>query len=818
MKFFKTKWFPCLLAIAMIFSILPSTVFATTDDSVTVSTEQDLRAAIEAIPDGGSGTITIKGVYMYLSEGLYIENKDITFNLVEAALTTAADPDGYGQPVIFGFGTNITINIDDQSSMEAEGHTGNMGVVRIDNSTDWNETEQSFEKDFTLTVNGGRYTCVETEEGKEDEADSVFVAASGTKVVLTDVVCNGTAQAIAFEGVGITVPGELVINGGKFTNDVTDYAAEGKYVCKFGENYYVRDEEMTEAFSKPLTDGKLVFNYAKPSAEDEALWLLVEDFTMANPDFYFDFETFNDDFSQVELGIYYGTAKEEFHVVDVVWNFDTEILGTAQSFIEKFPEDRPWFNVSDLELVNYWAHRDPESEVDSLANYSGELKAILGNSNFLYNVEIRGGTDDVFYTERIGSAKLIHDDKVYFASTMIGARAEHAIYVPADTAVTKDALLAAAQKRIDDYIGKDIVKITVSNETVTDYYNSETARYDAELSAAQQELATTRATLAAEQAKDQSQWDWSLITQCQFKIMQLESDIQSIPQYKQYFMEQFDEGGDLHFLKKAAGDFFFNVEVAEESYKFVVIKDDTKLQVPSYATVDLNTQISVTTDSSTVPLDTVIEVEKLTEGDEYDRIMKILDVEENETFDIKLHSGSLDNYVTKLDSGKFEVKIPIPEKLQGKTLIVYYVDQNNEPIEYDVTPAEGADDIAVFVTDHFSIYTLAAKADAHTHSGGSATCCAKAVCDGCKQPYGELNAANHAGGTEIKGAKEATATEMGYTGDIYCKGCGEKIADGKDVPFSPQTGETGNHWLWIVLILVSGAVVLLTVFGKKRNV
>ena len=40
------------------------------------------------------------------------------------------------------------------------------------------------------------------------------------------------------------------------------------------------------------------------------------------------------------------------------------------------------------------------------------------------------------------------------------------------------------------------------------------------------------------------------------------------------------------------------------------------------------------------------------------------------------------------------------------------------------------------------------------------------------------NPNNHTGGTEIRGAKEATTEEEGYTGDTYCKGCGAKIATG----------------------------------------
>ena len=319
-------------------------------------------------------------------------------------------------------------------------------------------------------------------------------------------------------------------------------------------------------------------------------------------------------------------------------------------------------------------------------------------------------------------------------------------------------------------------------------------------------------------AKSEAERDWNAYWDAKFTLEQT-------PGYKQYFIDSFSDGGDLCFLENAAGDFFFNVEVieTEESYKFVIIKDDNKLTVPSHSTVDLNTSVSVSTDSTLVPLDTVIEVNKLTEGTDYDRIIEVLNVEEDETFDIKLHSGSLDKYVTKLEDGKFEVKIPIPEKFNGKkNLIVYYVDENNTPIPYTATIDEEANCVT-FLTDHFSIYTLTEKASQtpeHTeHSGGSASCCAKAICSECNQAYGEFDAAKHSGGTEIKNAKEASANAKGYTGDTYCIGCGEKIADGEEIPAlsSPQTGDNSKLVVWVVLLLVGEAGLVATFLWKKKE-
>lgn len=67
-------------------------------------------------------------------------------------------------------------------------------------------------------------------------------------------------------------------------------------------------------------------------------------------------------------------------------------------------------------------------------------------------------------------------------------------------------------------------------------------------------------------------------------------------------------------------------------------------------------------------------------------------------------------------------------------------------------------------------------------SGGTATCTAKAVCEICNADYGELNASNHTGGTEVRDRVEATTSADGYTGDTYCKGCNTKIATGESIP------------------------------------
>ena len=78
------------------------------------------------------------------------------------------------------------------------------------------------------------------------------------------------------------------------------------------------------------------------------------------------------------------------------------------------------------------------------------------------------------------------------------------------------------------------------------------------------------------------------------------------------------------------------------------------------------------------------------------------------------------------------------------------------------------------------------------HTGGTATCREKSVCEVCRSAYGKLSATNHVGGTEIRDIKDKTCTENGYTGDTYCKGCGEKLSSGTVIHADGHKGGTAT--------------------------
>jgi uncharacterized repeat protein (TIGR02543 family) len=127
----------------------------------------------------------------------------------------------------------------------------------------------------------------------------------------------------------------------------------------------------------------------------------------------------------------------------------------------------------------------------------------------------------------------------------------------------------------------------------------------------------------------------------------------------------------------------------------------------------------------------------------------------------------------------------------------------------------------------------------NAHSGGTATCTNKAVCEICGESYGELAPNNHANLKHID-AKAATKTSEGNIEYWYCSGCKKYYKDAKatqeitkaqtvtaklpggtvkpGADKSPQTGDNSNLLLWIALLFISGgAAIGTTVVSRKKK-
>lgn len=349
----------------------------------------------------------------------------------------------------------------------------------------------------------------------------------------------------------------------------------------------------------------------------------------------------NEDYTRCKLSN--SSTSESYKTVNIKYVYDKKIAESIDKLTKKLGYSAK-FSLKDFELINFWLNGG------SSINYSDEYKKIVNYKNFY--LDIRAGSEDTFVTDSFGVGYYSYNGTLYKVVNELGTEGFNILYVESN--VENDKLLDTIQKRIDSYIGKGKMTVSVSDYSLDEY------------------IEEARSSL--------NQYD-------------RESD------YYKDMMKRINELDDVSADRK-----LYKVKVDDKEYKFVIGKNTEKMYTPKLITSDFKTNVMISTDNtSVIPLDAMINIKKLTSGEEYNKILKILNITDNEMFDISLFTNSLNKNITKLDDGSFEVKIPITEKLKDKNLVVYYVDNNNKIETYDVEISDG---YAVFKTNHFSIYTL----------------------------------------------------------------------------------------------------------------
>ena len=153
------------------------------------------------------------------------------------------------------------------------------------------------------------------------------------------------------------------------------------------------------------------------------------------------------------------------------------------------------------------------------------------------------------------------------------------------------------------------------------------------------------------------------------------------------------------------------------------------------------------------------------------------------------------------------------------------LDENNS---FVLSPADGEQKI--IVTDKAGNTAKMTVTVNDGHTGGTATCTERAVCEVCGKAYGEPDPKNHTDLQHIP-AKAATKTTTGNIEYWYCEDCGKYFADAaatKEIKQadtvtaklsgaakSPQTG--GDSGVVTVLLLSGGAFICLVSCRKKRT-
>ncbi len=374
------------------------------------------------------------------------------------------------------------------------------------------------------------------------------------------------------------------------------------------------------------------------------------------------------DFSKIEfvMDVEDAGKKEQVRKTcrpNIKYVYDENVKTKIDELLKDDFKNKISYTVEDIELVDYqYKYFTYYDDIFFNLNSTELFKSLdYKNVDFKFIKMFFEGGDYLQGYTLLGQGYISYDGVTYFVSdTTFDDNYEPTsiipypfFYVPSETKNTSDDIEAAAQKRVDDYLGKSKIKVTY--------------------------LSTAR------------------------KLLLDKKGISTYDDFAAVFEEEFSVAG----VREDDLVFDFNLLGSKNNDKFsaIIRRDSSKMIIPTMKTVDLITGIEINSNAN-IAMDAKIKVKELTSGSEYEKIIGLLNLTDSVTYDIKLYSDSLKTFITKLENGTFEVKIPIPEKLKGKSLAAYYINEDGKIDEYEVTIKDG---YAIFKTNHFSIYTLGTK-------------------------------------------------------------------------------------------------------------
>lgn len=493
-------------------------------------------------------------------------------------------------------------------------------------------------------------------------------------------------------------------------------------------------------FDEYLTDGKLVIKsiFDKDISDyalGEYVYNAYKDLSLKyefNEETHESYPACNEDFSKCIFEKFI-EDKEDYveQELDVAWTYDKDVKTVVDNILKNIPEDGIVFKLNDIETLKYiYSVLTNDKEIENMddmispMSFSSEFKNFIGYKNFVF--EPRFGFSSRFSEFMGGTASFKYDDTIYGYVDGLGVRLNMILYVNDDESDIEKAL----NERLSKYF--DNIKVKKSNlskmDVVNKYIDDEVAVFDAckikleeykanePVMPVQEDDESMEDFMARMSEYHQKLSDWfsekyQLVVNDTYCSQFDNDEYQTSDEYKEHveyilFEEEDQNQKVIDFLDDVIDDTYV-VSIGDDfEFTFFVEKNSKKVYDSdlSFKSNDVSSGISVSTQNNLIPLDTLIKVAKLTSGEEYERIIKILNETNVEMFDLKLFSKSIDDYITKLDNGDFEVRIPISEELKGKNLVAYYVDDKDNIEAHEV---KIEDDYAVFTTNHFSIYSLA---------------------------------------------------------------------------------------------------------------
>ena len=184
-----------------------------------------------------------------------------------------------------------------------------------------------------------------------------------------------------------------------------------------------------------------------------------------------------DDYEKCSLYISdtkYNYRSKRFDIEYKFQDTDKEILEKVDKYVEKFERksgtvEENLFVLDDLENINYKYTvikngREDINTINTIINYSSEIKAMLDYGNLKAIIDTRAGWGEPFTAGGFGFLNLLYDGVIYGAVNEVGVKQVNVLYVDDATKDTRAAYIEAALKRVEDYLPNAKVALTYAGK------------------------------------------------------------------------------------------------------------------------------------------------------------------------------------------------------------------------------------------------------------------------------------------------------------------------------------------------------------------
>lgn len=339
------------------------------------------------------------------------------------------------------------------------------GVMTIENGT-----FSGVNQEGKATINGGTFRNSDFESalniGIFEDNSEATTTITGGKFISSDPEIHSAIAILKSSGDLVeTEINKHIKEGYKVVyDDATIYTEYACPMVSYTETVIVYSNVVDETFNKLAPNGVMTLNSSKPKNELDADFLLtavVSD--MGIPEGYnVQVGCYGSEFNPENgvIAIYKGSEYITEKKVQIVYNEPTTTVKSSISPIlseiaKKTGEEADvenGFRLEDLYLINYLNATKNGVDYSLALNFAKDLIKLTNGGNISYKFDFRKGDDGTDLWSSKGGQAIVYYDGVAIDTTEIGLTINHVLYVPSTTKDTDEARIAAALKRIKDYL------------------------------------------------------------------------------------------------------------------------------------------------------------------------------------------------------------------------------------------------------------------------------------------------------------------------------------------------------------------------------